>query len=63
MGVRVSIAVLKTAAVGGDGHGGGGHAAAAGAMVEGSMEEVRRKVLDAIEKVRSGRWPPGWPGR
>ena len=35
--------------------GGGGHAAAAGAMVEGSMEEVRRKVLDAIEKVRSGR--------
>ena len=35
--------------------GGGGHAAAAGAMVEGSMEEVRQKVLDAIEKVRSGR--------
>ena len=32
--------------------GGGGHAAAAGAMVEGSMEQVRRKVLDAIEQVR-----------
>ena len=34
--------------------GGGGHAAAAGAMVEGSMEEVRQKVIDAIEKVRNG---------
>ena len=32
--------------------GGGGHAAAAGAMVEGSMEEVRQKVIDAVERVR-----------
>lgn len=35
--------------------GGGGHAAAAGAMVEGSMEEVRQRVIDAIETVRSGK--------
>ena len=34
--------------------GGGGHAAAAGAMVEGSMEEVRQRVIDAIEQVRNG---------
>ena len=34
--------------------GGGGHAAAAGAMVEGSMEEVRQKVIDAIEQIRHG---------
>ena len=33
--------------------GGGGHAAAAGAMVEGSMAEVRQRVLDAIETVRA----------
>lgn len=32
--------------------GGGGHAAAAGGMVAGSMEQVRRAVLDAIEAVR-----------
>lgn len=34
--------------------GGGGHAAAAGAMLEGSMEAVRRAVIDAIEAVRNG---------
>lgn len=34
--------------------GGGGHAAAAGAMVEGSMSEVRQRVLDAMERVRNG---------
>ena len=34
--------------------GGGGHAAAAGAMLEGSMEAVRRAVIDAIEQVRNG---------
>jgi len=34
--------------------GGGGHAAAAGGMVEGTMEQVRQKVLDAIEQVRNG---------
>lgn len=34
--------------------GGGGHAAAAGAMAEGSIEEVRRKVIDAIGQVRQG---------
>lgn len=33
--------------------GGGGHAAAAGAMTEGSMEEVRQKVIGAIEQVRN----------
>lgn len=32
--------------------GGGGHAAAAGAMLEGSMEAVRRAVIDAMEQVR-----------
>lgn len=32
--------------------GGGGHAAAAGAMQEGTMEEVRQRVLDAIAQVR-----------
>lgn len=34
--------------------GGGGHAAAAGAMLEGSIEAVRRAVIDAIEAVRNG---------
>lgn len=34
--------------------GGGGHAAAAGAMLEGTMEAVRRAVIDAIEAVRNG---------
>ena len=34
--------------------GGGGHAAAAGGMVEGTVEQVRQKVLDAIEQVRNG---------
>ena len=34
--------------------GGGGHTAAAGAMVEGTMEAVRQRVLDAIEQVRHG---------
>ena len=34
--------------------GGGGHAAAAGAMLEGSMEQVRQAVIDAIEQVRHG---------
>lgn len=34
--------------------GGGGHAAAAGAMVEGTMETVRQRVIDAIEQVRNG---------
>jgi len=34
--------------------GGGGHAAAAGAMVEGTMEQVRQKVIEAIETVRNG---------
>lgn len=34
--------------------GGGGHAAAAGAMVEGTMEAVRQRVIDAIEQVRNG---------
>lgn len=34
--------------------GGGGHAAAAGAMAEGTMEEVRQRVIDAIEQVRNG---------
>lgn len=34
--------------------GGGGHAAAAGAMMEGTMESVRKAVLDAIEQVRNG---------
>lgn len=34
--------------------GGGGHAAAAGAMQEGTMEVVRRAVIDAIEAVRNG---------
>ena len=34
--------------------GGGGHAAAAGATVEGTMEEVRKAVLAAIETVRKG---------
>ncbi len=34
--------------------GGGGHAAAAGAMVQGTMEEVRRMVIGAIEQVRNG---------
>ena len=34
--------------------GGGGHAAAAGATVEGTMEEARKAVLDAIEMVRKG---------
>ena len=34
--------------------GGGGHAAAAGAMAEGSMEEVRQRIIDAIEQVRHG---------
>ncbi|WP_201757368.1 DHH family phosphoesterase [Colidextribacter sp. OB.20] len=32
--------------------GGGGHAAAAGGMVEGTMETVRQRVIDAIEQVR-----------
>lgn len=34
--------------------GGGGHAAAAGAMVKGTMEAVRQRVIDAIEQVRNG---------
>ena len=34
--------------------GGGGHAAAAGAMLEGTMEQVRQRVIDAIEQVRNG---------
>ena len=34
--------------------GGGGHAAAAGAMVQGTMEEVRRMVIGAIGQVRNG---------
>ena len=34
--------------------GGGGHAAAAGAMVEGTMEQVRQRVIDAMEQVRAG---------
>ena len=34
--------------------GGGGHAAAAGAMVEGSMEQVRQRVIQAIGQVRNG---------
>lgn len=34
--------------------GGGGHAAAAGAMLEGTMEAVRRAVIDAIEAVKKG---------
>jgi len=34
--------------------GGGGHAAAAGALLEGSMEQARQKVIDAIEQVRNG---------
>jgi len=34
--------------------GGGGHAAAAGATIEGSMEQARQKVIDAIEQVRNG---------
>jgi len=34
--------------------GGGGHAAAAGGMVEGTIEQVRQKVLAAIEEVRNG---------
>lgn len=34
--------------------GGGGHAAAAGGMVKGAMEEVRQRVIDAIEQVRNG---------
>lgn len=34
--------------------GGGGHAAAAGAMLEGTMEAVRRAVIEAIEAVRNG---------
>lgn len=34
--------------------GGGGHAAAAGAMAEGSMEQVRQRVIDAIGQVRHG---------
>lgn len=33
--------------------GGGGHAAASGAMVKGTMEEVRRRVIQAIEAVRA----------
>ena len=33
--------------------GGGGHAAAAGAVMEGSMEQVRRAVIDAIKQVRN----------
>lgn len=34
--------------------GGGGHAAAAGATVEGTMEQARSAVLEAIEQVRQG---------
>ena len=34
--------------------GGGGHAAAAGAMMEGTMEDVRRAVIGAMEQVRNG---------
>ncbi len=34
--------------------GGGGHAAAAGAMVEGTMEQVRQRVIVAMEQVRAG---------
>ena len=34
--------------------GGGGHAAAAGATVEGTMDEARKAVLEAIETVRKG---------
>ena len=34
--------------------GGGGHAAAAGAMVQGTMEEVRRMGIGAIGQVRNG---------
>ena len=34
--------------------GGGGPAPAAGAMVEGTMETVRQRVIDAIEQVRNG---------
>ena len=34
--------------------GGGGHAAAAGAMLEGTVEAVRQRVIDAIEQVRNG---------
>ena len=34
--------------------GGGGHAAAAGAMLAGTMEQVRQRVIDAIEQVRNG---------
>ena len=34
--------------------GGGGHAAAAGATVEGTMEQARQAVLDAIQAVRKG---------
>jgi len=34
--------------------GGGGHAAAAGGMMEGTMSQVRQKLIDAIERVRHG---------
>ncbi len=34
--------------------GGGGHAAAAGAMLAGTVEEVRRRIIDAMEQVRHG---------
>ena len=34
--------------------GGGGHAAAAGATVNGSETDVRRRVLDAIERELEG---------
>ena len=34
--------------------GGGGHAAAAGAIMDGTMEAVRLRVIDAIQQVRNG---------
>ena len=33
--------------------GGGGHAAASGCTVHGSVEEAKRAILEAIEKVKS----------
>ena len=33
--------------------GGGGHAMAAGATLEGSLEEVKARILEAVEQVRA----------